>query len=258
MDFLLYHVLELREKENVDLAVETSTLGTVIHDTLEELYKPYLSKSSDSIEVKQLVKHIKSSLIAELSKVYPASYLNNGRLNILIPVLEKWVQNFLWIDKKRGELNPFRIIELEQKLKHTVVSQDLPFKMKGVVDRLEEWKGAEHVIDYKTGKVEPRDLALTQDELLHFNPDKSKAYQLLMYTFIYRESKTRSNSLLSSIYSFRNQKSGYLPLLIDGNENLGENEMQAFRKGLTKVVKSMLNQETPIEMTNHRYQKFSV
>lgn len=258
MDFLLYHVLGLREKENVDLAIETSTLGTVIHNTLEELYTPYLSKHSGSINMKEIIKPTKSLLIKELSKVYPESYLQSGRLKILVPVLEKWVQNFLWIDKKRGEVDPFTLIKLEQKLECKVSNSELPFKLKGVVDRLENWKGAEHVIDYKTGKVDQRDLVLTTEELFDFNPDKSKAYQLLMYTFIYRESNTGSNSLLSSIYSFRNQKSGYLPLMVDKNENIGKKEMDAFESGLTKIVKSMLNQEVPIELTNHRYQKFSV
>ena len=258
MDFLLYHVLGLREKENVDLTVETSTLGTVIHNALEELYLPFLKVNSSEIKYEVMKGRIKGFLIAELSKVYPEGYLQNGRLKILIPVIEKWVQNFLLIDSKRGKQDPFTIVELEQKLSLTVSNSELPFKMKGIVDRLEAWKGSEHVIDYKTGKVDQRDLSLKYDELINFNPDKSKAYQLLMYTFIYRGSKSGSNTLLSSIYSFRNQKSGYLPLQVDGNEKLGPEEMIAFENGLTKIVKSMLDKEIPIELTNHRYQKFSV
>ncbi|MGY8954271.1 MAG: PD-(D/E)XK nuclease family protein, partial [Flavobacteriales bacterium] len=137
--------------------------------------------------------------------------------------------------------SPFTLIELEQQLKYTFPEVDFPLKMKGVVDRLENWKGCEHIIDYKTGKVDQKDLKLTTQELLELNPDKSKAYQLLMYTLIYRGVKTGSDSLLSSIYSFRNQKSGYLPLLINGNEKIGESELQDFRQGIIKVSKSMLN-----------------
>ena len=258
MDFLLYHVLGLREKENVDLAVETSSLGTVIHDTLEEMYKPYLHLNSDSIKVSEILKKVPGQLELELSKVYPKSYLESGRLNILLPVLKKWILNFLNIDKKRGVKSPFTLIELEQQLKYTFPEVDFPLKMKGVVDRLENWKGCEHIIDYKTGKVDQKDLKLTTQELLELNPDKSKAYQLLMYTLIYRGVKTGPDSLLSSIYSFRNQKSGYLPLLINGNEKIGESELQDFRQGIIKVSKSMLNRDVPIELTNHRYQKFSV
>ncbi|MBD81622.1 MAG: hypothetical protein CL840_22070 [Crocinitomicaceae bacterium] len=258
MDFLIYHVLGLREKENVDLSIETSSLGTVIHDTLEILYKPYRGKLSNTIEYETLGTKILNQLVFELSKIYPKNYLENGRLKILLPILEKWVKNFLAIDKKRGEAEPFKLVSVEEKLEYQLAKISIPLKMKGIVDRIERWKGAEHVIDYKTGKVDQKDLRLDSQELLEFNPNKSKAYQLLMYAYIYRGVKQSENPFLSSIYSFRNQRAGFIPLLIDDNELIDEHQIKLFEKGMEAIALNMLDRKTPIELTNHRYKKFSI
>ena len=103
MDFLLYHVLGLREKENVDSAIEPSTLGTVVHDSLEKLMIPYLGMSSDKLpKVGELMKKVPGLIKDELSEIYPKEYFKSGRLKILVPVLEKWIYTFLVNDLKRA------------------------------------------------------------------------------------------------------------------------------------------------------------
>ena len=42
MQFYFQRVLRIREVEEVEESVAVNTLGTIIHEALEELYKPFI------------------------------------------------------------------------------------------------------------------------------------------------------------------------------------------------------------------------
>ena len=79
-----------------------------------------------------------------------------------------------------------------------------------------------------------------------------------MYAYMHQTQSSSSKEVICSIYSFRNQKSGYIHLLVDDNERLNKDVFEQFEQGLIKMAKDMLDRENPIVLANHRYQKFAV
>ena len=64
------------------------------------------------------------------------------------------------------------------------------------------------IIDYKTGKVEPSDISFTIYEELINNPKKAKAFQLLMYAYLYLKMnpKNEVENVIAGNFSLKNIK----------------------------------------------------
>src|SRR5690606_17854365 len=51
IDFYYQRILKINENKEVEETIEANTLGTVIHNTLEELYKPHINKLLTVLDV---------------------------------------------------------------------------------------------------------------------------------------------------------------------------------------------------------------
>lgn len=85
-----------------------------------------------------------------------------------------------------------------------------PVLIKGNVDRIEERNGKIRIIDYKTGKVEKRNMVLKSWDGLTLDIKNDKIIQVLAYAFMY-EKHTNGLPIEAGIISFKNLKSGFLP-----------------------------------------------
>ena len=91
---------------------------------------------------------------------------------------------------------------------HHLIVDGIDFKLIGKADRVDLEGDQLRIIDYKTGKVEPSDLTFTiYDELIN-NPKKAKAFQLLMYAFLYLKMnpKQEVENVIAGNFSFKNIK----------------------------------------------------
>ena len=93
-------------------------------------------------------------------------------------------------------------------------------KLKGYLDRIEQLKDAEKVqiIDYKTGKVEARELAIDNWELLE-DRSKDKLFQLLFYAYLYEKKYEPSKTPDLGIYSLRMLSQGLIKPSLPEKEN---------------------------------------
>ena len=119
-----------------------------------------------------------------------------------------------------GATSPF-IVELEQELtsKHPgTAAGDLA--LRGFADRREEVAGIPRVVDYKTGKVEAKELRLKDDWTAQLEGGgKGKALQLMVYATMVLANlspEAREHGVLAAIRSGRNVREGLLALEIDG------------------------------------------
>ena len=117
--------------------------------------------------------------------------------------------------KELQEGHAIKIIGTELKLETSirVPGIDFPIKIRGVVDRIDEFNGVTRIIDYKTGKVNPADLKVLNFEEIN-EVKYSKAIQVLLYTFLYcqNNSLAKEQPLIAGIISFKNLKAGLLKI----------------------------------------------
>lgn len=235
IQFYEQKVLRIKENEEVEETIASNTMGSVIHETLETLYTPYLGKFLSSKAIDEMQLKSKGLLIKYFKKNYPGGTIELGKNKLIFEVCENLVHKFLQQELNSIKKNKrLKIVALEKKFAMNLVIDQLstPIKLVGIVDRIDELDGKIRIIDYKTGKVEAKDLKLSNFEEITTAYKFTKAMQVMLYTFMYMEnSEGNIPTIQSGIISFKNLRSGFLKI----------NFSESYRGVDTEITRERLN-----------------
>ncbi|MDT0553704.1 PD-(D/E)XK nuclease family protein [Urechidicola vernalis] len=217
IDFYYQKILKIREVEEVEETVAVNTMGTVIHETLEELYTPYINSILTEGVIKKMKSISENLVISNFNKVYVNGNIATGKNKLIFEVSKKYLDRFLNMelaDVKAGK--EIKIIALEQKLSYNlkVDGIDFPIKLGGIVDRIDEVDGVLRILDYKTGMVKAADLKLNDFSKMKLDYKYTKAMQVMLYAFLYKMNSEDSGSSMmeAGIISFKNLNNGFLKM----------------------------------------------
>jgi hypothetical protein len=245
LEFYYYYVLRISEQDKVEEDMEANTFGSVVHDVLEELYLPFVGKMIVTEELKSNLETSDERVINRFLKDFSEEDISRGKNLIQVELAKFYVKRFVEQDlSEMAENGVVKILALEDKLDETIQIGELPIRLLGYADRIDERGGVVRIIDYKTGKVEAKELKGSM--ISFFSESKfSKALQLVFYKWAYaRRHGMPTSEILSSIYSFRNQKEGYMSLQVSDADELF---ISGFEKGLTEIVSQMLDETQPFK-----------
>ncbi|MDX8552457.1 PD-(D/E)XK nuclease family protein [Tenacibaculum sp. 1B UA] len=226
--FYKQKILKINELEDVEETVAANTMGTVVHDTLEELYKPFEGKFLHAEDVEVMQKKTKELVSFYFSKHFKNGDLTTGKNRLIFEVANRFVENFLAKEKHllKNENNQLKIVATEQELSSEIKVEgiDFPIKIKGIVDRIDELNGVTRIIDYKTGMVDSTNLKVLDFEAIR-DLKYHKAIQVMLYAFLYTQ-HTQFNfdkPLAAGIISFKNLKNGFLQMNFSSNYRTPDN-----------------------------------
>ena len=213
IDFYYQKILGINEYEAVEETVAANTLGTVVHDTLELLYKPFEGKIVTTKDIKEMFKDVEEIVIKNFKRAYGEGNIRRGKNLIIFNVAKRYVTNFLQQELqtlKSGKT--LRILQIEQTLKAKVEipELDFPVYIGGKVDRVDELDGVMRIIDYKTGKVSQGDVEIVDWDLLTQDYKFSKSFQVLAYAYMIYQKQEFQQETEGGIISFKNLQSGFL------------------------------------------------
>ena len=213
IDFYFQKILYVKEIDKVEENIALNTLGTIIHETLEALFTPFIGKFLSESDLAICFKLLDSEVLKQFKLVYKEGEIKKGRNLLAFEVAKRNVFNFLKLELeliKNGDA--VKILYLEKECKAIINHPSLPFPIKiaGKVDRIEERNGIIRIIDYKTGKVEKRNVVLKSWEKLTESLKNDKIIQILAYAFMFKN-ETTNQPIEAGIISFKNLKSGFLP-----------------------------------------------
>ncbi|WBU90578.1 PD-(D/E)XK nuclease family protein [Cellulophaga omnivescoria] len=246
LDFYKKNILKINELEEVEETVAANTFGTIVHETLDELYKPFINTFLEADKLKALLPNINSTVRKHFNIHYQNVSLDQGKNLIAYNVVLKYVENFIKIEIETSKKHKIKIIGLELSLK-TVINVpgvNFPVHIKGKLDRIDEIDGVLRVIDYKTGKVEQKNLNLSTWEDIVEEYDKSKAFQLLCYAYMYNHAKP-IDKVQAGIFSFKNIKAGILKFSDNKNTIITQDTLHKFTQELHKLVGAICNSDEP-------------
>jgi len=212
IDFYYQRILKINENKEVEETIEANTLGTVIHNTLEELYKPYINKLLTVFDLEQMEKIYGDVIKSKFKEQFREGDISKGKNLLALESAKRSVLIFLRMEKENlSKGDEVIVLSLEQQFERFIEDERLPYpvKISGFIDRIEKRNGIIRIVDYKTGKVEASDLVLSNWDDFLGNEKKSKIIQLLSYVFIYEE-KTNGIPVETGIISFKNLKNGFL------------------------------------------------
>ena len=214
LQFYFQRILRISEVDEVEENIALSTLGTIIHKTLEVLYLPFVNKNIlTTHDIDTCITQIDSTVLKQFKEIYKEGDIKSGQNLLTFEVAKRNIFNFL-----NSELQSIRsgdqikILGLELECSKTIEHESLPHPvtLKGTVDRIEMRNGKIRIIDYKTGKVEKNNVTLQTWDKITSTIKNDKIIQILAYAFMY-QSQAKNCEIEAGIISFKNLKSGFLP-----------------------------------------------
>lgn len=259
LKFYFQEIAGLREPEEVEETIEARTLGDVIHQALHHLFSKEEGQQLTEETIRQYHQQVEEVVKLAYKERYPGGDMEQGKNLLVFEVSKLMVSRFLkqqlaQVKELEKEGEGITILHLEKFFSTTesisFEGGKLDIRIKGKVDRIDRVGGHTRVIDYKTGSIISSELKIKDWEALTASPRHGKAFQLLLYGYIYQKDQGIDPSLLESgNISLKTPSKGFIPVRLPEGAAMGAEAMQIFQQELVSVLESIYHPETEFSQT---------
>ncbi|MAW20834.1 MAG: hypothetical protein CMD16_00375 [Flavobacteriales bacterium] len=252
LQFYYHYLAGIRRDNEVDEYVDASIMGTAIHDSLDANYPlGILTEKSIDEKISTIINDIEKAFIELISN----EGMKEGKNYLNLQIAKKLTKDFLKVEKKLIKNankigQQIKLISKEEVLSHQLKVCDIDFKLTGKVDRVDFEGDSLRIIDYKTGNVQQDEVTFSEFDELIDNPKKSKAFQLMMYAYMYLRMHPNYISLdvFAGNYSFKNLQEGLIKVSKKTRNkkevlNINADVLDAFEIQLNKILNKILNND---------------
>lgn len=254
LNFYYKYVLRLTESDDPEEEVSAAEFGTLVHRMLELVYEDMEEKPVTTSFLKQQLgrldefaeRSLQETMNQQVAQGKTLLSLELARYQVS-RLIKKELERIADLDKTATAL---MYLGSEKTMTFSTVidshAGQIPLVFKGKIDRIEKTGATVWVIDYKTGKVEAKDVTIKSwDELK--KPAKSKALQLAVYGLALHN-EYPGFQLRSGIVSTIKPDDEPLSFRLDKNPVLfGKKEEEQLILVLTDIVNELLDPEIPFE-----------
>lgn len=273
LDFYYRYVLGFGEEQEVEEDIEANNFGSFIHNTLEELLKPFSKESDDRKaglnvlpeDIDQMLKSYGVILQSEFKKHFDHKdeYLKTGKNFLSLNVADHLMKSILKSQREELIQNPdckLFIKEVEGKftkdLDIQLAQHKKRIKFVGYIDRIDDFNNETRIIDYKSGTCDTEKVKIASargksevESLIATLAKKPYVFQLLVYNMMYKEKHPdlpypKKTGILSMV----NLKDGifYLENKLTKGDDI-DDLMDLFIESLEKIVEEIYDEEIPFE-----------
>ena len=252
LQFYFKYIAKIRVENDLVEFMEANDFGSIIHDALFQAYLPHLDfeltrEKLDSIEQDTL------DFIAEGFEKEVGQRMHQGKNHLIWQVAKRLTSNYF--DKERQCVQDsdeaLKVLEVERSLEHQLEVDGVQFNVFGNVDRVDVIGDAVRIVDYKSGKVEQKDLTFKDFSELITDSKKAKAFQLMTYAYLYAKSNLQEDiSFTAGNYSFRSLENGLILVKQDKTPlKINALVVQEFEKQLQLLLSTVLDEDTEFTPT---------
>ncbi|MGR3809452.1 PD-(D/E)XK nuclease family protein [Jiulongibacter sp. NS-SX5] len=198
LDFYFSKILRVGEQEEVEEVFGSNVFGNWIHYSIEKIAKEIILEKNLIDE--QLKPRVLSAIPKVLDEVFKKNFsgyqADRGVNYIYREMAKKLLHQYYEHQVFKGQDK--MIIASELGLFHVFELQGLKVKLNGNIDSVEMHDGQLHLIDFKTGKVEPAQLKTKGQQSIEESfreADKDKFRQLLIYKYLTLKELQKSGKL---------------------------------------------------------------
>lgn len=251
IDFYFQKILAIREDEEVEEIIAANTLGTIIHEVLKTLYEPLKGCYLSETILEGFFDQIDREVQVQFKRFYKEGEISKGRNLLAFEVAKRHVHNF--IKRELAEVNSgksIKIIDIENSYEKMLIHPELPCPVliKGTVDRIDQYDGKIRIVDYKTGKVERKNVNSKEWAGLTTDAKNDKIIQVLLYSLMYLE-KENQKEVEAGIISFKNLKGGFMPFTHYTNgassTSIDQSVIECFIFEIVSLLKEIFNPNIP-------------
>jgi len=244
--FFETYVLGLRE-ENIEETIASSTIGNIVHDSLELIYKDYVGKKLIIEDLEKMKRKINTTVQNIIGNYVREENIYKGKNIIIVETVKEYVKKVIDLDQKTIEKgNILKIIAVEREFENEIKHGGEKFKIRGKIDRIDELNGEIRVIDYKSGKkLNKRNLTIKDSEEL----TKEKGIynlQLLIYVLGIKE-EFKEKTIKSGIINLKNISEGVMEGVFNGKTDLSNKDMENYKKRIIMIITDILNKNKLFE-----------
>ena len=203
------YILQIKDSESVIERAEHRGVGNIFHNTMEALYKDQEKKILTIKSLKQILNKAEETLTQKFIDEYGKDY-NYGKNIIAFQAILKNVKELINNDISKVEKGAkIKVLIIEELLTINLktTNSEIKFALKGKMDRVQEEDGVLHVLDYKTGNVEPNKLTFSDNEDIIQNK-KTNIIQLACYNLIVSSILNSNKAFKCGIISFKHINQG--------------------------------------------------
>lgn len=248
LQYYYSYVRDVREADELDDDIDASQLGTSVHNVLKRIYTPYKGRAVEAAGLKAALDGLKALMDAEFEELYRHGRNTEGRNRFLYSVAETQLRRVLQreIDHiERGDR--IEMVAMEEVMQMRLGIETAPFEvnLRGTVDRIDRLNGQLRVIDYKTGRLDDKEIAVQSEKLDGGRPMPSKWLQLMCYALLYNHTVAEPETVRVGIYPLRNLQSDVRMARWDGNANMTPRQVHIFGQMLEERIAELLDPSVP-------------
>ena len=254
LQFYLKYVAHIKKPQTINEDIEKNVIGTVTHKILEDLLNEIKNIPLDykkSIEkLKKNIDHIVLETFGNQEEV-KGQDLTRGKLYLATEVVKKYVLTYCKIVEKDLDTSQFEIIGTEVELTHKLSIDKQEFNLHGFCDRIDNRTGTPTLLDYKTGKVDTKELIFKDMNILFTNIAQKQLFQLMVYAYLYRndhnmKDQLQSEPLCCGIVSFQEMLKNpdnnlIIPTIPSDNSLIYDDLINEFEENLKELLKEIVN-----------------
>ena len=234
--------------------MEANSFGTIIHEALCEAYSPHLYAPLRP----QLLDEIKNTTLMAITEGFQKEVgerMNHGKNHLLYQVAQRLTSNYFEAEHRfLSECEEsFFVTDVERSLSYPLNVNGMEFNLFGNVDRVDRVGDSVRIIDYKSGKIEQKDLSFKSLEELRESPKKAKAFQLMTYAYLYAKSVMNDSSFTAANYSLRNLDDG--PIFVKLDKTILKMDalvMEKFEEELKILLSTIVEDEKEFYPTENK------
>ena len=248
IEFYKKSILKLGDPPQIEEIVAANTFGTIIHESLDAMYRPYLQTLLSVDHLTGMGQLVNREVEKQFIIHYSRKSFKSGRNYLAFEIAKQFIKNFLSLERKEIEKGKkIEIISLEQPVNYThyLSELNLSVKLKGKIDRIDKVDGVTRIVDYKTGRVDKQHLKPKDWRLLTTDDKYAKAFQVLCYALMYMNVADRDSTVFESgIYSFKNLKSGFIKF---NDDQINKETLDEFVTCLDELLLEIFNKNKAFE-----------
>ncbi|UJH69210.1 PD-(D/E)XK nuclease family protein [Allomuricauda sp. SCSIO 65647] len=253
LGFYKKNVLKIKETDGVEENIAANTFGTIVHDALEVLYRPFENSFLTTYALEETKKKIAPTVEEQFLKWYSPNSLKSGQTLIVFNVITKYLQNLIDNEISDAEQHEIKILGIEKEVSLDLDIQELgfPVTLKGKIDRIDEKDGQLRILDYKTGRVISSEVEITDMKNITQDPSLGKAFQLLCYSLLYAKESTIGH-LTAGIIPVKKINPEPIMFALKPSARSQQKEhlidatlLDRFKSGLKELIVSLFNVDAP-------------
>ncbi|RRO20276.1 PD-(D/E)XK nuclease family protein [Flavobacteriaceae bacterium 14752] len=245
IQFYKRYVLGIKETENFEEILNYKHFGTIIHESIEELY-PSQNQYLNEADLELLCKKTPNVLQSKFEKIYSQDVHKFGSNRIQYEIAKGSLLRFLNKEKETLKKSDLFIQDIEKPVESIIKINNQNIKLKGHIDRIDKYNNELRIIDLKTGNVQPKHLKFNDYTQLISDDEYAKAFQILFYALVYSKNYDTDN-LNAGIISFKNLNQWFMPLNFDGKTTINQSILIEFEHYLHQLISEILDPNIPFK-----------